>query len=176
MIEFVNITRLNAYVNMVRKLDYLLKKKLNLEEKYSNVYGIDYERIKVDNGGRISASSPEKIAMALEKVNAEIDSLKWKVKEEHTIIKTQIARLPRWHYCELLVLRYLEGWKWSEITESFFGNEEDFEEEKEKYKSKIMKWRAAAIELLEAISSKPFVTISKQPRQMLITEMPKEIN
>ena len=170
MIEFVDVKRLNAYVQMVGKLDHLLKKKENLSEQFSSVHGIDYERMKVDNGGRVATSSQERLVMALEKVNADIDSLKWKVKAEHDVIKIQISRLPKWHYCELLVLRYLEGWKWSEITESFFGSEEDFEDEPEKYKSKTMKWRASAIELLETISSKPYVSIIPSRKQLTIND------
>lgn len=51
-------------------------------------------------------------------------------KPEHKIIKTQIARIKKWNYRKILVYRYLEKWKWSDIISDFFGFEEDFEEEK----------------------------------------------
>lgn len=63
----------------------------------------------------------------------------------------------------MLVLRYIERWKWSDIIEECFWYEDDFEEEKYgKYKDMVMYWNRRALEELKKISAKPYVPISRQ--------------
>lgn len=92
--------------------------------------------------------------MTLQKINARIDELKFKLAKEHEIIKAAIAKVKKWNYRKILVLRYLEKRKWSEIIEEFFGLEEDFDEEKNyKYKDKIFYWNRQALAGLEEVNS-----------------------
>jgi hypothetical protein len=161
-IEYVDEKRLIKYTDMVSRLNFLIEKKESLKAKYNSIKGIDYQKIKVDTGNQPKLSSQEKIAMAIEKVSKELDTLKFAVKKEHEIIKVQIARISVWQYRYLLVFRYLDKKPWNEIRDYFFENQPDYNDEPEKYKTKIMKWRASAIRNLIETSSHPFVPIAEQ--------------
>ena len=101
--------------------------------------------------------------MTLQKINTKLADYESWLKPEKEIIKTQIARIKKWNYRKILVLRYIEKWKWSEIIDEFFGFESDFEEEKNnKYKDKILYWNRQALSELEKVSAKPYVKTAKQ--------------
>lgn len=154
MKEIITLERLQVYTDEVKELDYLLKRKESLAERIGNVHGIDYSRIKVTTGNGQKDSEQENYTMTLQKINASIDELKFKLAKEHEIIKACIAKVKKWNYRKILVLRYLEKRKWSEIIEEFFGLEEDFDEEKNyKYKDKIFYWNRQALARLEEINS-----------------------
>ena len=171
--EPITVARLNQYTDKVTELDALLDKKQKIQAKLDGLKGVDYSKQKITTGNAQNTSNQEYYAMKLEKVNQEIDKLKYKcfgvygLLEEHEVIKTQIARIQggkeSWKYRKILVLRYLEKWKWSEIIDEFFGFEDDFEEEKNlKYKDKIFDWNRRALAELEKVSAKPYVKIEKQ--------------
>ena len=163
MYELITIQRLNDYTEIVKELDFLLRKKEQIKAKLGILSGVDYSKIKVTAGNGQKISEQEHYAMALQKINKKIDEYKAWLVPEHQIIKTQIARVKKWHFRKILVLRYIEKWKWSEIIDEFFGFEDDFEEEKNlKYKDKIFDWNRRALAELEKVSAKPYVKASKQ--------------
>ena len=101
--------------------------------------------------------------MSLQKINAKIADYESWLKPEKEIIKTQIARIKKWHFRKILVLRYIEKWKWLEIIDEFFGFEDDFEDEKNlKYKDKIFDWNRRALAELEKVSAMPYIPSTKQ--------------
>lgn len=162
MYEPITIERLDNYAEIVKEYDYLLHQKNNLIKKLG-LKGVDYSKIKVTSGNGAKISEQEHYVMSLQKINAKIADYESWLKPEKEIIKTQIARIKKWHFRKILVLRYIEKWKWSEIIDEFFGFEDDFEEEKNlRYKDKIFDWNKAALAELEKISAKPYVKASKQ--------------
>ena len=162
MYEPITIERLDNYAEIVKEYDYLLHQKNNLIKKLG-LKGVDYSKIKVTSGNGAKISEQEHYVMSLQKINSKIADYESWLKPEKEIIKTQIARIKKWHFRKILVLRYIEKWKWSEIIDEFFGFEDDFEEEKNlRYKDKIFDWNKAALAELEKISAKPYVKASKQ--------------
>ena len=162
MYEPIDRERLKCYTDRIRELDCLLKRKLSIERKIG-LSGVDYSKIKVTTGNGRQLSEQERHALTLEKINRRISEYRAWVIPEHEIIKTQISRVSRWEYRKVLALRYLEGWKWSEITADFFKLEADFEEQKhDKYKRMVMFWNNAAMRELEAISNTPYIPAISQ--------------
>lgn len=167
--EPITVERLQDYTDRVKELDALLTKKKNIISKMSSLHGVDYSRIKVTAGNNAKTSEQEHYAMSLQKVNSEIDYLNYKVFgvygliEEHRVITAQIRRIKKWNYRKILVYRYLEKWKWSEIIQDFFEFESDYEEEKNgKYKDTVMYWHTRALEELQKVSEKPYIPKVKQ--------------
>lgn len=171
--EPITVARLNQYTDKVAELDALLDKKQKIQAKLDGLKGVDYSKQKITTGNAQNTSNQEYYAMKLEKVNQEIDKLKYKcfgvygLLEEHEVIKTQIARIQggkeSWKYRKILVLRFLEKWKWIEIIEDFFEFEDDFEEQKyDKYWDTMMDWRKSALNELGKVSKRPYKPIVKQ--------------
>lgn len=167
MYEPITKERLESYSESVRELDSLLKQKEGIKQKIGSLSGIDYSRIKVSSGNGSKISEQEHYVMSLQKINERIDRLRALVIPEHNIIKTQIARVKKWNYRKVLILRYLEKWKWSEIIEEFFGFEPDYEDEQYgKYKDTVMYWNRRALEELEKVSNKPFLPVKQLPLEL----------
>ncbi len=162
MYEPITIERLDNYAEIVKEYDYLLHQKNNLIKKLG-LKAVDYSKIKVTSGNGAKVSEQEHYVMSLQKVNAKIANYESWLKPEKEIIKTQIARIKKWHFRKILVLRYIEKWKWSEIIDEFFGFEDDFEDEKNlKYKDKIFDWNRRALVELEKVSAMPYISNTKQ--------------
>lgn len=162
MYEPITIERLDNYAEIVKEYDYLLHQKNNLIKKLG-LKAVDYSKIKVTSGNGAKVSEQEHYVMSLQKVNAKIADYESWLKPEKEIIKTQIARIKKWHFRKILVLRYIEKWKWSEIIDEFFGFEDDFEDEKNlKYKDKIFGWNRRALAELEKVSAMPYIPSTKQ--------------
>ncbi len=141
--------RLNDYTEIVKELDFLLRKKEQIKERLNALKSPDYREIKVTKGTKNKTSEQETYVIKLEKINRKIDEYKAWLLPEHETIKQEIARIKKWQYRKLLVYRYLEKWKWSEIIQDFFEFEDDFEAEKDfKYKEKIMYWHRRALKEL----------------------------
>lgn len=162
MYEPITIERLDNYAEIVKEYDYLLHQKNNLIKKLG-LKGVDYSKIKVTSGNGAKISEQEHYVMSLQKINAKIADYESWLKPEKEIIKSQIARIKKWHFRKILVLRYIEKWKWSEIIDEFFGFEDDFEDEKNlKYKDKIFDWNRRALAELEKVSAMPYKKAAKQ--------------
>ena len=162
MYEPITIERLDNYAEIVKEYDYLLHQKNNLIKKLG-LKAVDYSKIKVTAGNGAKISEQEHYVMSLQKINAKIADYESWLKPEKEIIKTQIARIKKWHFRKILVLRYIEKWKWLEIIDEFFGFEDDFEDEKNlKYKDKIFDWNRRALAELEKVSAMPYIPSSKQ--------------
>ena len=163
MYEPITIERLDNYAEIEKEYKFLLRQKENLIKKIGTLSGVDYSKIKVTSGNGAKISEQEHYVMSLQKINSKIADYENWLKPEKEIIKTQISRIKKWHFRKILVLRYIEKWKWSEIIDEFFGFEDDFEEEKNlRYKDKIFDWNKAALAELEKVSAKPYVKASKQ--------------
>ena len=160
--EPITIKRLDDFAEVSKELDFLLKKKAQLEQEAMPLKGVNYSIDRVTTGS-IKTSQEEQYVLKLEKINKKINEYNAWLIPEREIIKTQIARVKKWNYRKLLVYRYIEKMKWSEIIDEFFSFEEDYEfEQHGKYKDKILYWNRRALEELEKVSSKPYVPLAKQ--------------
>lgn len=163
MYEKITMERLTAYQDMVREYDFLLDKKAKIIKKTNTLQAVDYSKDRVQSGNGQKTTQPEMYAIQLEKINNRISELEPKLKSEHEELKMQIARIKKWNFRKVLVLRYLEKWKWNEIIQEFFWQEDDYDEAKDfKYKDKILFWHRQALEQLQKVSDKPFIKIEKQ--------------
>lgn len=166
--ETINKSRLERYLDKVRELDFLLEKKHRLEQKHG-LKSVDLSKTRVTNGSSKPFSVQEQNAIELEKVNKEITELKAFVIPEHKELKTQLSRLKKWYWRRVIDFKYLQKMKTSEIVSYFFGDEEDYEIEKDlKYRKKVDRWIDEAITNLEKVSEKPFI---KKERQLVIEEL-----
>lgn len=162
MYEPITLERLDNYTEIVKEYDFLLQQKAKLTQKISTISGVDYSKEKLTGSNGSKTSQEEHYVISLEKINKKIQEYSDWLKPEHEIIKNQIARIKKWNYRKILVLRYLEKWKWMEIIDEFFGCEDDFDEEKNyKYKDKIMYWNRQARSALENISAQPYIKVQK---------------
>ena len=166
--EIITKERLKTYLDKVQELNFLLQRKHNLETK-SDLKGVDLSKTKVTNGNSHPFSTPEQNAIELERINNDIKKARAFLDNEHKELIDQISRLKRWYWRRVIVYKYIEGWKMSEIISYFFSDEEDFEVEKEsKYRKKIDRWLDEAVENLTKISEKPFI---KKERQLVIEDL-----
>ncbi len=147
----ITLERLNDYTEIVKEMDFLLKKKEQLKARLEALKSPDYTKPKV-TGSESKTSEQEHYVISLERINKKIDEYKSWLLPEHERIKHEIANIKKWQYRKLLVYRYLEKWKWSEIIKEFFEFEDDFEDEKDcKYKEKVMYWHRRALKELTGI-------------------------
>lgn len=157
MFELITQERLDDYLEEVRVLNNLLETKQKIMSKFG-LHGVNYSKDKVTSGNGQKLTEEERFTNNLLKINAQIDELKPKLQREHFVLKTQFARVKKYEYRKILVYRYIEKWKWSEIIQDFFEFEDDYELQKnDKYKDKIMYWHRRALEELQKVSSKPFI-------------------
>lgn len=167
MYEPITLKRLDDYAEILKEYKRLVIQKLRLQSRLG-LSGVDYSAIKVTSGNSHKISEQEYWVMSLEKLNKKILEYRDWILPEQDILKTQIGRISKMHYRQLLILRYIFRFKWLRIIKEFFGFEEDFDEEKNlKYKDKIFDWNKAALAELEKVSAKPYVPIQ---RQMTIEE------
>ena len=164
--EPITIQRLDDFGAVMREYNSLKEQKYKLEKRLG-LSGVDYSKIKVTKGNGKQFSEQERFTLALQKINAKMLEYEQWLKPEKEIITSQIARIKRQDYRKVLVLRYIEKWKWSEIIQECFWFESDFEVEKQgKYKDKILYWNRQALKELEEISQKPYVKIE----QLILTK------
>lgn len=169
MYEPITLQRLDNFAEVNKEYNFLLNQKRGLEKKINTLKGVDYSKIKVTSGNAYNCSEQENYILKLEKINQKLAEYEAWLKPESQIIKTQIARVKKWHYRKILVYRYIEKWKWTEIIQDFFEFEDDFQTEKDaKYREKIMYWNRQALAELEKISKKPYVPIL--PKQLNIKD------
>lgn len=162
MYEPITLKRLDDYAEILKEYKRLVIQKLQLQSRLG-LSGVDYSAIKVTSGNSRKISEQEHWIMSLEKLNKKISEYRSWILPEEKILKTQIGRISKMRYRQLLILRYIFRFKWSRIIKEFFGFEDDFEEEKNlKYKDKIFDWNRRALAELEKVSAKPYVKASKQ--------------
>lgn len=165
--ETITKDRLRTYLDKVQELNFLLERKHRLEIK-CGLKGVDLSKTKVINGNSRPSSTPEQHAIELERVNNEIKKARAFLDSEHNELVTQIGRLKRWYWRRAIVYKYIEAWKMPEIISYFFGDEDDFEVEKDvKYRKKVERWLDEGIENLQKVSEKPFI---KKEKQLVIYE------
>lgn len=157
MFEVITQERLDKYKELVKELDSLLEQKKKIVSKLG-LQGVNYSKDKVTVGNKHKLTEEERYTNALIKINSDIDKIRPIIQKEHLILKTQISRIKKWEYRKLLVYRYIEDWKWSEISQDFFEFEDDYQEEKnDKYHTKLMYWHRRALEELQKVSERPFI-------------------
>lgn len=161
MNEPITAQRLDDFGAVMREYNALKLQKFKLEKRLG-LSGVDYSKIKVTSGNGLKFSEEERFVLALQKINSKMQEYeKWIIPEKEVIVK-QIARVKRQEYRKILVLRYIEKWKWSEIIQECFWFEADYEEEKQgKYKDKILYWNRQALKELEEISKKPYIEVKQ---------------
>lgn len=159
--EPITIQRLDDFGAVMREYNDLKSQKFKLEKRLG-LSGVDYSKIKVTSGNGLKFSEEERFVLALQKINSKMQEYeKWLIPEKEVIVK-QIARVKRQEYRKILVLRYIEKWKWSEIIQECFWFEADYEDEKQnKYKDKVLYWNRQALKELEEVSQKPYVKIEQ---------------
>ena len=161
--EPITKERLKLFSEIQAEYNTLLERKKKMERRLNSLNAVDYSKIKVTSGDNKCVSTQERFVVALETLNEEIHKYEGWLPFEKEIIKNQIARISKPRYRQVLVLHYIERWKWLDIIEECFWYEDDFEEEKYgKYKDIVMYWNRRALEELEEISNKPYVPIVKQ--------------
>lgn len=166
--EKITKDRLRTYLDKVQELNFLLQRKHSIEAK-SGLKGVDFSKTKVINGNSKPTSIQEQYVIELEKINNEIKKSRAFIDTEHKELVMQIGRLSRWYWRRVIVYKYIEAWKLSEIISYFFGDESDFEIEKEsKYRKKVERWLDEAIENLTKLSEKPFI---KKETQLIIEDL-----
>lgn len=159
--EPITIQRLDDFGAVLREYESLKEQKYKLE-KQLGLSGVDYSKLKVTTGNGQKFSEEERFTIALQKINAKLLEYEQWLKPEKEIIVSQISRIKRQEYRKILVLRYIEKWKWSEIIQECFWFETDYEAEKQsKYKDKVLYWNRQALKELEKISQKPYVKIEQ---------------
>ncbi len=164
--EEITLQRLEDFKVIKKEYETLLRYKQNLIEKIGSLRAVDYSRDRVQTGNAAKMSEQERYTMILQKINSEITEYEAFLSREKEIIKNQIARIRNHEnakeFRKIIVLRYIEGWKFSEITQNLFWLENDFDENLEKYRDKTMRWHREALAALEKINTQPYVPIMKQ--------------
>ena len=159
--EPITIQRLDDFGAVMREYQDLKNQKYKLEKRLG-LSGVDYSKIKVTSGNGQKISEQERFTIALQKINAKLTDYESWINPEKDIIVHQIARVKRQEYRKILVLRYIEKWKWSEIIQECFWYEADYEIEKQsKYKDKVLYWNRQALKELEEVSQKPYVKVEQ---------------
>ena len=141
--------------------DYKRQREI-LSKKINSLKSVNYDSDKVSNGASSHLSEQERYAMKLERINSlikECEEILFPAKER---LKKQISRIKRADYRKILILRYVEHWKWSDIIEECFWYESNFEKTDPKWKDKIMQQNRAALFQLEKLSDKPYVPTEQQ--------------
>lgn len=160
--EPITLERLTNFGEILKEYDTLKRHKKLLVEKIGTIKGIDYSRDRVHTGNSCRTSEEERYAMKLETVNNKLKEYEEWITPEKEIIKNQIARVKKRDYRKILIYRYIERWKWSEIIQEFFELEQDYEEEKQgKYRDTMMYWNRRAVAALEKISSQPYIEVKQ---------------
>lgn len=161
MHEPITVQRLDDFGAIMREYNVLKQQKFKLEKRLG-LSGIDYSKQKVTSGNSNRLSEEERFVFALNRINNKLkDYETWLLPEKEKII-SQISRIKRQEYRKVLVLRYIEKWKWSEIIQECFWFEVDYEEEKQgKYKDKILYWNRQALKELEETSKKPYIEVKQ---------------
>ena len=156
--EKITLQRLNDYAQIVKVYKLLISQKLQIIKKTGYLSSFDYSTIKVASCNGRKIREEDRYAISLEKINRQLEEYKTFLIPEQKIIKTQIGRISKIIYRQLLIMRYIYRLKWSKIIYEFFNLEEDFEEEKnDKYKDKIFYWNRQAVSELEKVSAKPYI-------------------
>lgn len=154
---------LEWYGDAWRVYDEYLKQREALLKRINSLKSIDYSKDRVTNGASIHISEQERFAMKFEKINAlirECEEILLPAKER---LKQQISRIKRAEYRKILILRYIERWKWTDIIEECYWYEDSFDKSDiSKWKDKIMQQNRAALKKLEELSEKPFIPAEKQ--------------
>lgn len=156
--ESITVERLKDYAEVLNELKELIRKKSLIKRRIGLLSSIAFAACKVTDGNSRKTSQQERYAMSVEAINGEINKYRAWILPEQEIIKSQISRIKKMKYRQVLYMRYIYRLKWSKITFEFFNLEEDFEEEKNgKYRDKIFDWHSQALKELEKISSLPYV-------------------
>lgn len=146
-----------------RLYENYLKQRESLIKKINSLKSIIFDKVKVSNGASSYISEQERFVLRLEKVNECIKECEDILLPAKDRLKKQIARIKRAEYRKILILRYIEHWKWSDIIEECFWYEEDFDKSDiSKWKDKIMQQNRAALFQLEKLSDKVFIPTEQQ--------------
>lgn len=158
--EPITKKRLDDFGEIVREYNELKRQKFLITKKLG-IKSVDFSKVKVSNGDSRHISEEERYVLKLEKINNKIKEYEEWISPEKKIILSQIARIKRWEFRKVLVYRYIEKWKISEIVQDFFEFEDDYETSKDKYKERVLYWLDRGFQELEQISAKPYVEVKQ---------------
>lgn len=158
--EPITKKRLDDFGEIVREYNELRRQKFLITKKLG-IKSVDFSKVKVSNGDSRRISEEERYVLKLEKINNKIKEYEEWITPEKKIILSQIARVKRWEFRKVLVYRYIEKWKISEIVQDFFEFEDDYETNKDKYKERVMYWLDRGFQELEQISAKPYIEVKQ---------------
>lgn len=155
--------RLENYRQALIEFETVKEQKLFLQQKINTLKAVDYSKEHINSGNSKKSSEQEIYTQKMEKINAKIKDYIQVLSKEKKYLLVHLGRLKRWEYEKILVLRYLENWKFKQIVYEFFYYKPDFElEEKGKYRDKVMCWHRQALQQLREITSVPYVPENTQ--------------
>ena len=158
------ITRewLEWYGDAWRAYEEYIKQKETLEKRINGLSAIRYDTLKVSKGNGATYSEEEHYVLRLEKIDRAIRDCEEVLLPAKARLKQQISRIHKSEYRKVLILRYVERWKWIDIINECFWYEDDLNYNFEKYKTKVMYWNRAALERLEELSSIAYIPAERQ--------------
>jgi len=161
--KIIRKDRLNQYRNKVCQLNFLKEKKNEILNRYG-LQAYDYSKIKVMSGNGRRMTEQERAAINVERYNKKINELEAEITPERKELATQITRVDsasnNWRHAEALRSYYLEGASKAEAAYSLYG---DNDKQNIKNFSEILN---TALEILESVSSTPFVQIEQIPLEV----------
>lgn len=158
----VNREWLEWYGEAWRAYEEYKKQKNILEQRIGNLKAVNYNKDKVMNGSSSHLSEQERYAMRLEKLNGLIKECEEILLPAKERLKQHIKRIKKTEYRKILILRYIERWKWTDIINECFWYEEDINTNFEKYKDKCLFWNRSALKQLEELTEKPYIKAETQ--------------
>lgn len=150
--------RLNAYRNKVCQLNFLKAKKNEIMDRFG-LKAYDYSKIKVMAGNGRRMTDQERAAINVEKYEYKIKQLEAEIQPERDELEIQIDRVDatsnNWRHAEALRSFYLLGESKQDASFRVYG---DNDKQDIKNLSELLN---VALELLEKVSSTPFVEIKQ---------------
>ncbi len=158
----INKEWLEWYGDAWRVYEDYLKQKDILIKRIGTLKAVSYDKDKVINGSSSHLSEQERYTMRLEKINSYIKECEEILLPAKERLKQHIRRIKKAEYRKILILRYIERWKWTDIIQECFWYEEDINTNFEKYKDKCLFWNRSALKQLEEITEKPYIKAETQ--------------
>lgn len=145
-----------------RVYEGFLKQREQLIKRINALKAVDYGKDKVQNGASNHTSEQERYVLKLEKINGLIQNCESILLPAKQRLKQKISRIKRAEYRKILILRYVERWKWTDIIQECFWYEDDFDKSDfSKYKDRVMQWNRAALKQLEDLKEVPYQVVKQ---------------
>lgn len=146
--------RLQRYTNLVQEIDRqfealeIMKEKL-ISPKTSNLTGMPKSA---------ASGSFDRMSMAIAKkedIEENIKALLRKERQEAQAIEEAVQLLEEPNERQVIRLRYVDGFTWTEVCRALFGRRKDYEERLDTFERRTYKIHGKALINLEAITALP---------------------